>query len=236
MSMYALNEQKSEQFAENLMNVLNHGGVCLLMSLGHRTGLFDTMEKLPPSTVEEIARKAVLNERYVREWLAGMVTAGFVEYDPEAKTYFLPKEHAAWLTRSASPNNMAMFGQYIPVLGSVEDQIVECFEKGGGVPYSEYKRFHTVMAEDSAQTVVSALKEHILPLVPGLIDKLEQGIDVMDLGCGKGRALCQMAEWFPNSLFVGYDISGRSHFRPPAKRFGRKGCPIFALKSRTPPC
>ena len=81
----------------------------------------------------------------------------------------LPPEHAAFLIRPAAPDNMAVFAQYIPLLGTVEDQIVECFKKGGGVPYSAFGRFHEVMAEDSGQTVVAALMDSILPLVPGII-------------------------------------------------------------------
>jgi 2-polyprenyl-3-methyl-5-hydroxy-6-metoxy-1,4-benzoquinol methylase len=111
------------------------------------------------------------------------------------------------LTRRASPDNIAAFAQYIPVLGSVEDGIVESFEHGGGLPYSAFPRFHEVMAEDSGQTVVSALTDHILPLVPGLVGRLEEGIDVLDVGCGSGRALNLMARTFPNSRFTGYDFS-----------------------------
>jgi tRNA G46 methylase TrmB len=92
-------------------------------------------------------------------------------------------------------------------MGSVEDGIVESFEHGGGLPYSAFPRFHEVMAEDSGQTVVAALTDHILPLVPGLIERLEEGIDVLDVGCGSGRALSLMARTFPNSRFLGYDFS-----------------------------
>ena len=113
----------------------------------------------------------------------------------------------AALTRAASPNNIAAFTQYVAVLGGVEDGIVESFRNGGGVPYASFERFHAVMAEDSGQTVVPAILDQILPLVPGLSDALEEGIDVLDLGCGSGRALNVMAQAFPNSRFSGYDFS-----------------------------
>jgi 2-polyprenyl-3-methyl-5-hydroxy-6-metoxy-1,4-benzoquinol methylase len=100
-----------------------------------------------------------------------------------------------------------MWAQYIPVMGTVEDQIVDCFKNGGGVPYSAFGRFHEVMAEDSGQTVVAALIDSILPLVPGLVEELERGINVLDVGCGSGRALNLMAKSFPMSRFTGYDIS-----------------------------
>lgn len=202
-----MDQAKAEAFADRMLNILNHGALALMTSMGHRTGLFDVMSNLPPSTSEQIAGAAGLNERYVREWLGAMVTGGFVEYDPDRATYHLPPEHAASLTRSATPDNIAAFTQYIPLMGTVEDQVVACFKNGGGVPYSAFGRFHEVMAEDSGQTVVAALMDSILPLVPGLIDELKNGIKVLDVGCGAGRALNLMAEAFPESNFTGYDIS-----------------------------
>ncbi|MCA1718342.1 MAG: methyltransferase domain-containing protein [Actinobacteria bacterium] len=207
MTTQEIDQAKAEAFAEQLINDLNGGAMSLMMSIGHRTGLFDAMVGLPPSTSEQIASAAGLNERYVREWLDAMVVGRIVEHDPEGGTYRLPQEHAAFLTRSASPDNIAVIAQLIPLMGTVEDGIVECFKHGGGLPYSAFPRFHEVMAEDSGQTVVAALTDHILPLVPGLTERLKDGIDVLDVGCGSGRALNLMARTFPNSRFIGYDFS-----------------------------
>jgi SAM-dependent methyltransferase len=207
MCLAHIDTQKSEAFAENLMGMLNQGALAVMLSIGHRAGLLDILSKLPPSTSGQIAEAAGLNERYVREWLGAMVTGRIVEIDPENNTYSLPAEHAAFLTRDAGADNIAVFTQYIPLLGTVEDKILECFTNGGGVPYSEYKRFHEVMAEDSGQSVVSSLIELILPAVPGIVKRLEDGIDVLDLGCGRGKALNLMARVFPKSRFVGYDLS-----------------------------
>jgi 2-polyprenyl-3-methyl-5-hydroxy-6-metoxy-1,4-benzoquinol methylase len=119
----------------------------------------------------------------------------------------LPREHAALLTRAASPNNLASATQFVPVLAMVEDKIIECFQKGGGVPYSAFPRFHEVMMEESNQTVISALLTSILPLVPGIEETLRKGVEVLDVGCGRGRALIVMAQAFPKSQFTGYDFS-----------------------------
>lgn len=200
-------QAKAEAFAQKLLDVLNAGGLALMTSLGHRTGLFDAMKNLPPSTSQEIADAAGLNERYVREWLGAMVVGRVVDYEPEEGRYHLPPEHAAFLTREAAPDNIAAFAQYIGTMGGVEDQIVECFKHGGGVPYSAFPHFHHVMAEDSGQTVVAALIDHILPLVEGLSERLRAGIEVMDVGCGSGRALNLLAQTFPASRFMGYDFS-----------------------------
>ncbi|MFZ5816241.1 MAG: class I SAM-dependent methyltransferase [Bacillota bacterium] len=204
---HVMDQAKAEAFAQQVMDILNHGALGLMISIGHRTGLFDTLAPLPPSTAAEIAAAAGLNERYVREWLAAMVVGRIVEYDAEAATYHLPPEHALWLTRSTPAENLARTAQGIGMLAEVEDPIIECFKKGGGVPYSAYSRFHDFMAEDSRHTVVNHLHDLILPAVPGLVEALGRGIDVMDIGCGRGEALMEMARHFPNSRFVGYDIS-----------------------------
>ncbi len=222
MNTQEINQEKAEAFAERMLGVVNEASVALMTSVGHRTGLFDAMAGLAPSTSAQIASAAGRNERYVREWLGAMVTGGIVEYDPENGTYRLPAEHAVWLTRAATPDNLAVTAQWIPLLGSVEDEIVEAFTKGGGVPYSAYPRFHQVMAEESAQTVVAALNGSILPLVDGLVGRLESGIDALDVGSGSGRAVNFVAGVYPNSRFSGYDISeeGVSRARAEAEKQG----------------
>jgi 2-polyprenyl-3-methyl-5-hydroxy-6-metoxy-1,4-benzoquinol methylase len=186
---------------------MNGAAIALMASLGHRGGLFDSMQQHGSGTAPEIAAAAGLDGRYVREWLDCMVTAQVVEYDPATARYRLPEENAAWLTRSAAPDNLAVMTQYVSLLGSVEDRILDCFRNGGGVPYEAYGRFHEVMAEDSGQTVLPALFDHILPIIPGIGDRLQTGIRVLDVGCGRGRALILMAERYPESRFTGYDLS-----------------------------
>ena len=207
MSANAYDQQKADDFLKRLVTVYNGGALALMCSVGHRTGLFDTMADMPPATSSQIAEAAGLNERYVREWLGAMVTGRIVEYDLDKETYHLPAEHAAILTRAVGSDNLALYMQYIGMLGSVEDQIVDCFHNGGGVPYPAFARFHEVMAEDSNETVVAALVDSILSIVPGLIEALHSGIQVLDIGCGMGRAVNRMAQVFPNSHFSGYDFS-----------------------------
>jgi len=200
------NQQKAAQFVPYLLDVLNHASLSLMLSLAHRTKLFDVMGEMEPATSEAIADKADLNERYVRECLGALVTGKIVDYDPKQKTYHLPPEHVDFLTRKASPNNIAVMMQFIPVLAQVEDKILECFHKGGGIGYDDFPGFHRVMAEDSDQTIVSYLIDTILPLDKDIVKKLQQGINVADIGCGSGHALNLMAKHFPNSHFVGYDL------------------------------
>jgi len=207
MSATRFDSKKAEAFAGRLLGALNDGAFCLMASIGHRTGLFDAMRDQAPQTSQEIASRAGLNERYVREWLGAMVTSGVVSVDAQSVHYQLPPEHAAYLTRATGADNLAVFTQYVPVLGNVEDDIVECFKNGGGVPYERFARFHAVMAEDSGLSVRSSLESHVLPLVPGLAERLGRGVRVLDVGCGSGRTLNRLAELFPMSRFVGMDLS-----------------------------
>ncbi len=200
------NEAKAAGFADRFLAGLNEAGLMLMISVGHRTGLFDTMDGMSWATSPQIAEAAGLNERYVREWLGAMVTGRVIDYRPADQTYRLPAEHARWLTRRVSPENLAVTAQFISVLGGVESQVVEKFKTGGGVHYGCFHRFHETMAEESSQTVVAALHDHILPLADGLANDLDRGIDVIDVGCGAGRAVCAMAEAYPRSRFVGYDL------------------------------
>lgn len=198
--------REAEAFLERVAGIINAGAESVMISIGHRTGLFDVMAGMPAATSAEIAAAAELAERYVREWLAVMVTAGIVDYDPALRTYHLPPEHAACLTRDAALGNMAVYAQMIPLLGTVQERALEFFETGGGTAYDEYPCFHQFMAEDSGQTVVAPLFDTILPLIDGIEARLRSGIEVLDAGCGRGRALLAMAERYPASRFTGYDL------------------------------
>lgn len=207
MATQTIDEQKAQAFAGQLLGTLTGGVLSLMVSVGHRTGLFDKLSALPPSSSEEIARASGLNERYVREWLGAMATGGIVEYDRSSDKYRLPPEHAMSLTRAAGPANMATMAQFIALFGNVEDKLVDSFRNGGGVPYSEFAKFQELMAEESAQIVDATLLGSTLPLVPGLVDRLKDGIEVLDVGCGQGHAINVMASEFPKSNFTGYDFS-----------------------------
>src|SRR5690349_17322132 len=190
-----------------MLGVVNDAAVALLLSIGHQTGLFDRMASLASATSAEIASAAGLDERYVREWLGGMVCAAIIDYDSTTHTYHLPAHHASALTRAGGPDNVAKMAQYIALLGEVEQRIVGCFRNGGGLPYNAFPRFHALRAEESREVVDAALIATILPLVDGLTERLRAGIDVADFGCGSGHAINVMAQAFPASRFTGYDFS-----------------------------
>ena len=203
----AMDASRAEGFASRVHQILDGGALALLLSIGHRTGLFDVMAAMPPADSRAIARESGLDERYVREWLGAMVAGDIVHFDAARCLYSLPAEHAAALTRRAGPENLAVCSQWISLLGGVEDEVVDAFTNGGGVPASCYRRFHKVMSEDSAQRFGSLLESDVLPLVPGLREALERGIDLLDVGCGTGAILCELGRLFPRSRLLGIDLS-----------------------------
>lgn len=196
-----------EQFADRITAAIDNSSLTLLMSLGHQTGLLDALAGLPPATSAQIAEAASLDERYVREWLNGMTVGHVVEYDAATATYWLPAHRAAVLTREAGLNNLARIAQYVPLLGEVEQKVLGCFRAGGGLQYSDYPRFHTVMAERSGEVFDRSLIDDVLPLVDGLSERLRAGLQVADFGCGSGHAVNLMAQAFPASQFTGIDFS-----------------------------
>ncbi len=207
MSVAELNKAKQEEFAGRMVQVLIDSCLGLMAGLGHESGLFDVMANLEPSTCEQIARAAGLDQRYVREWLGAMVIGGVVDYEPEHQTYTLPPGPAAPLTRAAGPDNLARIAQDLSMLAEVEQQVLEAFRTGGGVPYSAYPRFQHIQAEESKEILDLALVHGILPLVPGLADRLREGIDVLDIGTGQGHAVNVLAKAFPASRIRGLDKS-----------------------------
>lgn len=205
--MHTTIEETAEDFGTRVIGIVNEASVALLLSIGHQTGLFDTLSRLPAATSTQIADAAGLDERYVREWLGGLTAAQIIDHDALDAAYRLPAHRAAVLTRAAGTANLASIAQFIPLLAEVEQRVIECFRFGGGLSYSDYPRFHALMAEESGAVFDAALVDGILPLAPGLVDTLRAGARVADIGCGSGHAVNVMAHAFPASHFTGIDFS-----------------------------
>lgn len=202
----AFDEARAEQFAGRLFETYTAGMVTLMIDLSHRTGLLDALAA-GPGTSRDLADRAGLTERYVRECLGSLVTADIVEYDPARLEYSLPPEHAVCLTGEGSLN-LAPFSPAISLLAKHIDGVARAFKEGGGVPYEAFRpEFTRVMDGMSRGLMDGQLIEGILPLAGDLPARLTAGIRVADVGCGTGHAINLMARAFPQSTFVGYDIS-----------------------------
>jgi 2-polyprenyl-3-methyl-5-hydroxy-6-metoxy-1,4-benzoquinol methylase len=230
--MTELSQPGREAFSRRMTDILNYGAINLAMAIGYQTGLFEAMASFStPQPTAVIAARAGLHERYVREWLGIMVTGKVVELlqgEDELECYILPPEHAAFLTRSGGDSNLAVYTQEIPLLTKCAmEQVLLAFQSGAGVPYSCYPPFQAFMAELANAKHRQVLLEKFLPSVDGgqLLIRLEDGIQVCDLGCGEGVAMLLMAEAFPQSRFTGIDIDGH------ALEVARNGAASLGLKN-----
>lgn len=204
MTTTAPDQAAVEAFAGRLIELYSGGLLTYLVDIGHRTGLFDAAAA--GGTSEEIAARAGLHERYVREWLGAMATGGIVEYDPATATYRLPEAHAACLTGPGGMN-LAPISQLNTHLAKHVGEVATAFREGGGVPYAAFRpEFTDVMDALGRGAYDQFLVDAILPLAPGLTERLTAGARAADVACGTGHALVVLARAFPASTFTGYDV------------------------------
>jgi SAM-dependent methyltransferase len=193
---------KVEALAGKLTQICTGGLLSYMIDLGDRTGLFAAASA--GGTSQQIADRAGLHERYVREWLGSMVTSGIIDYDPSTEAYMLPPEHSVLLQ---GPGSMAPIAHANTTLGHHVDDIVRVFREGGGLPYDAYvPQFTDAMDGMGRGAFDQFLLSNYLPLAPGLIDRLDRGIRVADFACGTGHALVLLAQAYPASTFVGLDL------------------------------
>ena len=201
-----LDEHRVQQFAEDLLTTFTAGMSTLMIDLADRTGLLDALAT-GPGTSTELADRAGLTERYVRECLGALVTASVVTYDATTATYTLPTEHAVCLTGEGSLN-LAPVARVTTLLATHVTGVSRAFRDGGGVPYEQFRpEFTTVMDGLSRGLLDGQLIHGIVPLVDGLPARLARGARVADIGCGTGHAVNLLARAFPRSSVVGYDIA-----------------------------
>ena len=207
-------DDQGAAFSQKMIAILNGAALNLAVAIGYRTGLFDVMAGLEqPQTAETIAARAGLHHRYVREWLGVMATGGIVTLsasDHGGSRYRLPAAHASLLTRAAGNRNLAVYTQEIPLLTNCAlEPVLAGFKSGDGVSYDRYPAFQAFMTELSEAKLRDVLVDQFLPSVDDgrLVGRLQQGMQVCDLGCGEGLAVRLMARAYPRSRFLGLDIS-----------------------------
>jgi SAM-dependent methyltransferase len=185
-----------------------HGALCYI---GDRLGLFKAMANAGPLTVDQLAAKAGLNARYVREWLGAMAAARYVEYDPAGATYLFTPEYAAALADEDSPFFIGSYFQMAQAAVSIAPKVAEAFRSGKGVTQAEYPVSFFEAAERNSRTrYLHKLLRKWLPALPQVVEALNAGGIAADVGCGGGRAAIMIAQAFPNAHIVGYDLHAES--------------------------
>lgn len=183
----------------------------VLAYLGDRLGLWRTLATSGPVTSEQLAEHTGLAERYLREWLAAQASAGYVLYDAQTRAFTLPSEHAMVLADDDSPAAMAGSYETIAAVWASVDRLAHGYATGEGVAWHEHdSRLFSGVERFFRPLYRNSLLTEWLPQVPGLVERLEQGITVLDVGCGLGTATILMADAFPRSTFVGVDYHEES--------------------------
>jgi 2-polyprenyl-3-methyl-5-hydroxy-6-metoxy-1,4-benzoquinol methylase len=181
----------------------------VLAWIGDELGLWKDLHARGPATSIELAGRTRLAERPVREWASAMTAAGYLDYDARTQTFALPPEHAPVLAQEAGPMFFGGVHQEFVGLTRPLDRIVESFRTGRGVPQSAYPdAAFAGMDRFTAGWFENLLLPVWLPTLEGVEARLTKGIRVADVGCGRGRALVKLAQAFPASRFVGYDVYG----------------------------
>ena len=206
MSATAVDYKRVRQFAGKVMGDLAGGSASALAIIGDRLGLFRALDEGGPASSAELAARAGVAERYVREWLYGLHAAGYLELDRERRSFSLPAEHAEVLAREGAPFFLVGSAQVWRGGLAVLDRLTEAFRSGGGVPQAAYPDDMTeALRRNSAPWFEHQLLQQWIPAVDGLRAKLEAGVRCADVGCGAGHAVIKLARQFPRSTFVGYD-------------------------------
>jgi SAM-dependent methyltransferase len=203
----AIDGEKLEQFVFRAVDEVGATLNSALVVMGDKLGLYKALAGAGPLTPMELARRTGVAERYVQEWLNAQAAGGYVDYDRATGTYTLPPEHAIALADESSPAFLPGFFQV--ALGSVIDspRVTEDARSGDGVGWHEHNHDVFDGIERFFRPGYNAnVVPSWLPALDGVVEKLERGASVADIGCGHGSSTILMAQAFPKSTFFGSDI------------------------------
>jgi len=206
-----MDKERIKVFSEKIFSDMAGAMTSGLAFVGVKTGLFRAMAGKDPMTLQSVVAATKLQPRYVEEWLKGMVCAGYLDYEPSAETYQLPDELAFLLASEGTDHFMGGLFCLAPVLLRAAPRVAEAFEKGGGVPFEDYgpdcvEAFDLINRGQYEQR----LAQHWLNSLPEVVERLNAGGSVLDVGCGAGRVVMTLASAFPRAKVVGVDLDQES--------------------------
>jgi 2-polyprenyl-3-methyl-5-hydroxy-6-metoxy-1,4-benzoquinol methylase len=207
-------ELDGEKLMQFVFRAVDEVGATLntaLVVIGDKLGLYRALAADGPLTSAELAARTDTAERYVREWANAQAAGGFLQYDPDSARYAIAPEQAVALTDPESPAYLPGFFQI--ALGSVIDspRIMEAARSGHGIGWHDHVHdVHEGCERFFRPSYNAHLISEWLPALDGVVDELERGARVADVGCGHGASTVLMARAFPNSTFVGTDYHAGS--------------------------
>jgi SAM-dependent methyltransferase len=207
MNATLIDQTKLESFVTRAVGDLSsaYGGV--MVSLGSKLGLYKAMAGAGPLSARELAARTGCGERYVREWLNAQAAGGYVNYHAVSDTYELSPEQALVLADEDSPLFIPPAWQVPASMWFDEERTLEAFRTGKGVAWGDHDgRLHCGVAAFYRNGYRGSLVSQWLPALDGVVERLEAGIAVADVGCGHGHSTVLMAQAFPRSRFHGFDV------------------------------
>jgi 2-polyprenyl-3-methyl-5-hydroxy-6-metoxy-1,4-benzoquinol methylase len=208
----SIDPEKLKLYSFHVFSQLSGAVTAGMIHLGDRLGLYRALsDSGKPLSSAELAELTALHERWVREWCANQVAARLIDVDhaqPENPRFSMSPEASAVMALDQHPAfGMGMFHRLPATMERLRD-LPECFSSGRGFDYDAHGHDGAVGIERSFEPWSNAyLVPTVLPAIEGIVEKLHDGIQVADIGCGAGSAVIAMAQAFPSSTFVGYDIS-----------------------------
>lgn len=206
-----IDTQKLDAILNRAVGDLSAGYGGVMISLGYKLGLYRSMAGAGPLSSAEVARRSECAERYVREWLNAQVAGGYVLYHPSSETYELTPEQAMVLADDTSPVFVPTAWQVPASMWFDEEKAVDAFRTGRGVAWGEHdERLYCGVAAFYRNAYQASLAQEWLPALDGVVEKLQKGALVADVGCGHGHSTVIMAQAFPASRFWGFDVHAPS--------------------------
>ncbi len=206
-----INEDNLNSLIGGILQDLGGAFSIPLVQIGESLGLYQTLDEHGPISSAQLANNTSLDERYLREWLSAQAASNYICYDPATDTFSMSPEQAFVFANRDSPFYLApAFGSAAAFVDNMP-KVLEAFRTGEGVAWGDQSQ---CLSCSVARFFRPGYKNHLiqawLPALEGVVEKLENGGEVADIGCGHGISTLIMAEAFANSKFHGFDFHERS--------------------------
>jgi SAM-dependent methyltransferase len=202
----AIDETKMHNFMMKAVGDMGAAAVCATILLGEELGLYKAMAGAGPLSPAALADRTNTHPRLVQEWLNAQAASGYVTYNAGDGTYELPPEQATALADENSPMYIAGAFDVIAAMYAGDEKLAEGFRNGKGMAWKDH---HSRLFGGTERFFRPGYRAFLttawLPALDGVVEKLERGAKVADVGCGHGASTIIMAETYPKSTFYGFD-------------------------------